>query len=109
MNIKRDFAIAVLGLALAIGGATAASAAPHPRRAEVNHRLANENARIHHNLVTGKITPAEAAQEHREVHSVRVQERIDASEHGGHITKGEQVQLNREENAVSRQIYNDAH
>ena len=107
--MRTDIVIVVLSLAFAISGATAASAAPHPRRAEVNHRLANQNARIHHNLVTGKITRAEAAQEHREVHSVRVQERIDASEHGGHITKGEQLQLNREENAVSRQIYNDAH
>jgi Skp family chaperone for outer membrane proteins len=110
MNLKRDIAIAIIGLAFVMGAADTASAATtHPRRAEVNHRLNAENARINRNLAKGSITPAEAAQLHSEVRGIRAQERLDAAQHGGHITKAEQHQLNQEENAVSREIRQTAH
>jgi len=32
-----------------------------------------------------------------------------AAQNGGHITKAEQRQLNREENQVSKQIYEEKH
>ncbi len=109
----RNLTISVFGLALMLLSATDGSAATfnqtHPRRAEVNHRLAAENARIRHGVKEGTITPKEAAQLHSEVHGVRVEERTDAAEHNGHITKAEQHQLNQDENAVSRDIYNAAH
>jgi len=76
----------------------------HPRRAEVNKRLENQNARIRKEEKSGEITKAQAQQLHKEDHQIRQQERSDAAKHGGHITKGEQRQLNKEENAVSRQI-----
>src|SRR5262249_47970210 len=81
----------------------------HPRRAQVNHRLNNQNARINNNLAAGRITPREAARLHREVHAVRTEERAAASLHNGHITRGERRALNRQENEVSRQIYREAH
>src|SRR5262249_1483660 len=78
----RNLTISVIGLGLMLLSATDVSAAAfnrtHPRRAEVNHRLAVENARIHHGVKEGTITPKEAAQLHGEVHGVRVQERADA-------------------------------
>jgi len=40
---------------------------------------------------------------------IKAQEQADAKANGGHITKGEQRQLNREENAESRQIYEEKH
>ena len=76
----------------------------HPRRAEVNKRLENQNARIKKEEKSGEITKAQARQLHKEDHQIRQQERSDAAKHGGHITKGEQRQLNKEENVVSRQI-----
>jgi hypothetical protein len=81
----------------------------HPRRAEVNDRLRNQNARIREGERTGKLSKRQAHQLHAEDHAIRNQERAEAAEHGGHITKGEQRQLNREENAESRQIYNEKH
>ena len=51
----------------------------HPRRAEVNHRLARQD-------------------------QIRQEERDMASQNGGHITKSEQRTLNQQENAVSQQI-----
>lgn len=76
----------------------------HPRRAEVNKRLANQNRRIHHEVKEGDLTEQQAAQLHKEDHQIRHQQRQMASRNGGHITRQEQRTLNREENAVSKQI-----
>ncbi len=81
----------------------------HPRRDQVNDRLANQNRRIDNGAKTGRLSPQQAHQLHREDHAIRTEERADASLHGGHITKGEQRQLNRQENQVSRQIYREKH
>jgi hypothetical protein len=76
----------------------------HPRRAEVNGRLANQNARIHNEVKDGQITRAQAAGLHKEDHQIRQEERDMASQNNGHITKQEQRTLNQQENGVSRQI-----
>ena len=109
MTTARSLTIAVLGLGLVIGGVSTASAAAHPRRAEVNHRLAVQNARIHQGVKEGTITRGEAAQLHAEHRAVRAEERADAAQHDGHITKAEQHQLNNQENAISKQIYDARH
>lgn len=76
----------------------------HPRRAEVNHRLANQDKRIHKEVKEGEMTKADAAKLHKEDRHIRKEERVMASKNGGHITKQEQKKLNRQEDAVSKQI-----
>ena len=76
----------------------------HPRREQVNNRLARQNQRIHQERKEGELTGAQAADLHAEDRGIRAQERFDASQNGGHITKAEQAQLNHEENGVSQQI-----
>jgi hypothetical protein len=76
----------------------------HPRRTEVNKRLANQNRRIHNDVKDGDMSKAKAAQLHHEDHQIRQEERDMASQNGGHITKPEQRVLNQQENGVSRQI-----
>jgi hypothetical protein len=76
----------------------------HPRRDQVNDRLANQNRRINRELKEGEITKQQANQLHREDHAIRQEERDMAKINGGHITKGEQKVLNQQENAVSGQI-----
>ncbi len=78
----------------------------HPRRHEVNHRLANQNARIDRKVADGQMTRGQAAQLHHEDHQVRQEERAMASQNGGHITKQEQRTLNAQENGISHQIHN---
>ncbi|MDE2372126.1 MAG: hypothetical protein KGN16_24360 [Burkholderiales bacterium] len=106
-------ALVIVGLLVAFAGAGYAQPAPaasgnwaksHPRRAEVNARLANQNRRIHHEVAEGSMSPAQAAQLHREDHRIRQEERAMASQTGGHITKAGQRVLNAQENQVSRQI-----
>jgi hypothetical protein len=100
---------AALALAFAGLGATAASAetpfqASHPRRAEINVRLSHEHMRIRHELRAGLISPHRAHVLHREVRSIRMQERAFAAGQHGHIGRNQQRVLNHEANAVSGQI-----
>jgi F0F1-type ATP synthase membrane subunit b/b' len=98
----------VLIIGLMAVTATGASASTwsrhHPRRAEVNHRLANQNKRIAQERREGELTKAQATDLRTEDRGIRGQERYDASQNGSHITKTQQRQLNREENQVGRQI-----
>lgn len=76
----------------------------HPRRDQVNDRLANQNKRIHNEVKEGELTKNQAAQLHQQDHQIRQEERLMASQNGGHITKQEQKTLNQQENAVSKEI-----
>lgn len=105
----RKLIVAALGFAVALGGVSAASAETrwehrHPRRDQVNDRLAHQDARIHQERREGEISAAEARRLHRADHRIRMTERRDARHHGGHITGAEQARLNARENAVSNRI-----
>ena len=76
----------------------------HPRREQVNHRLANQNKRIKTEVKEGELTKSQAAALHKDDRQIRKEERLMASQNGGHITKLEQKTLNQQENAVSKQI-----
>jgi len=109
--MKSIFKLGLLGMGLAVSLAAASGAsaetrwqAHHPRRAEVNSRLANQNRRITAERREGELTLAQARDLRAQDRGVRGQERFDASHDGGHITKAEQVQLNHEENGVSQEI-----
>ncbi|WP_295648739.1 hypothetical protein [uncultured Mucilaginibacter sp.] len=76
----------------------------HPRRAEVNGRLANQDKRIHNEVKEGDMSKRQAANLHRDDRSIRNQERRMASHDGGHLTKADQARLNHRENNVSKKI-----
>ncbi|HXX10721.1 MAG TPA: hypothetical protein VEK05_04320 [Burkholderiales bacterium] len=103
-------AVALAALSALVVGVSASALAEtnwekhHPRRTEVNDRLAHQNKRINRDVKEGKLTPAQAHKLHKEDRQIRHEERAMASQNGGHITKQEQRVLNRQENAVSRQI-----
>jgi hypothetical protein len=76
----------------------------HPRRDQVNDRLANQSRRINQEYREGEITRGQARALHREDRQVRREERTMASLDGGHITRADQRALNQQENVISRQI-----
>jgi hypothetical protein len=76
----------------------------HPRRAEVNRRLQNQDHRIDHKMRNGEIGRRQAYHMQQRDHQIRKEERRMAYRHGGHITKHEQNRLNRQENHMSRRI-----
>jgi hypothetical protein len=100
------FAATVISLAALVGTASAETSwqKNHPRRTQVNSRLANQNRRIHNDVKDGTLTKGQAAQLHHEDHQVRQEERDMASQNGSHITKQEQRTLNQQENGISNQI-----
>jgi hypothetical protein len=107
MNAKIVVALAVMAVC---GSALAGEwKEDHPRRAQVNSRLDNQNHRINEGVKSGQLTRKQAKRLHAEDHAIRQEERAMAAEHGGHITKSEQRQLNRQENRVSRQIHEEKH
>lgn len=119
MSIRSSAILALLTFSVAVGGALVpvlSHAAPageaadsawakaHPRREEVNGRLSNQRRRINKEVAEGDLTKAQAARLHRDDHKIRREERLMASQNGGHITRAEQKALNQQENAVSKQI-----
>jgi hypothetical protein len=108
MFTKRIVAVALAG-AFAVGMAGSALAETqwekdHPRRDQVNDRLQHQNKRIHQEVKEGEISKTQAAHLHKEDRQIRREERLMASQNGGHITKQEQKTLNQQENHVSQQI-----
>jgi hypothetical protein len=109
MKTIQKLTLALAGVMIVAGFGASASAetrwqAKHPRRAEVNARIAHQNRRIAEERREGEITGAQAKDLHAEVHGVRAEERLDASTQGGHITKAQQQTLNAQLNATSAQI-----
>jgi hypothetical protein len=103
--------VTVAAATLALAGLTTSAFADetqwqkdHPRRTEVNNRLANQNKRIKNEVKDGQINKSQAQKLHSEDHAIRQEERTMASTNGGHITKTEQKALNQQENQVSKQI-----
>jgi hypothetical protein len=111
MTVTRTRKLALVAAALAALGLSATSAsaetfwqARHPRRAEVNERLAYQNFRINREVREGELSPWQARRLHREDFAIRHEERAMASFNRGHITAGEQRALNHQENVMSRHI-----
>lgn len=77
----------------------------HPRRAEVNQRVRNQNQRIRQGVASGKLTTAQAQQLHSADASVKANERADVKANGGYLTKSEQQGFNQQLNANSKAIY----
>jgi hypothetical protein len=84
-------------------------AAEHPRRDEVNTRIDNQRGRINQGLKNGTLSPQEAQQLRSNDRAIKQQEHADVKANGGYITRGEQKQLNQEENADSALIRDEKH
>ena len=109
--MKNASRIAALTLLVGLTGAMATNAMAdttwqknHPRREQVNHRLANQNKRIKTEVKEGEMSRTQAATLHKDDRQIRGEERLMASQNGGHITRQEQRTLNQQENGVSKQI-----
>ena len=81
----------------------------HPRRAEVNKRIRNQNKRINQGVKNGSLTPQQAQQLKSNDAAIKSQERADVKANGGYLTKPEQRQLNQEENANNKLIGDEKH
>ena len=108
LNIKVSILPVAMVFAVALAGPSFAQAVDpgHPRVNEIQGRIDNQENRINQGLGKGQINGKQAARD--EARDARVERQLqrDEAKHGGHITKGEQAQLNRELNRNSRAIHN---
>lgn len=81
----------------------------HPRVNQVNHREQNQQNRIANGVKNGELTPKETAKLEGQEQHITNQEKKDMAAHNGHLTKGEQANLNKEQNKESAKIYAKKH
>src|SRR5271154_2844791 len=74
-----------------------------------NTREANQDQRIANGLRSGQMTSGEAARAERTQSNIDQQVHNDRAANGGKLTGQEKQQINGEQNAASRQIYNEKH
>jgi hypothetical protein len=74
-----------------------------------NERAANQDQRIANGLRSGQMTSGEAAKAERTQSNIDQQIHNDRAANGGKLTGQEKQQINGEQNAASRQIYNEKH
>jgi len=98
------FVIAMLGLTAPTFAQSGKFDRHHPRRAEVNHRIANQDRRIDRKVRDGQMSRAQAHHLRNNDRKIRQEERDMASQNHGHITRQEKKSLNQQENRNSRKI-----
>jgi hypothetical protein len=107
------FSTCLFASVMALGLASAALAAEpdpgHPRVNEVTKRLDRQADRTNAGVADGQINGKEAARDRRADARVSNQMARDEAKHDGHLTKGEQVHLNKELNADSERIHDQRH
>ena len=78
------------------------------RPASVNNRQHRQATRIFHGVKSGEITKSEAGRLRAEEASIRAEERV-YRRSGGHLTKWEIRDLQRDLNQTSRDIFRTTH
>jgi len=79
----------------------------HPRVNQVNGREENQQQRIGNGVKNGTLTSKQTANlENRETR-VQNREKADMAKNNGHLTKGEQNGINRQQNRISKSIAKD--
>ncbi|MHB8258445.1 MAG: hypothetical protein ACYDE0_14640 [Acidiferrobacterales bacterium] len=102
--------IVTLALAALLGSVSVSAVAEsafernHPRRDQVNDRLATQNHRITQQVREGELNRQQARRLRRSDRRIRGAERRFARHHHGIISRSEQARLNRRENHLSRRI-----
>ncbi len=108
--MKHSTRIVTLALAALLAGISVSAVADsafernHPRRDQVNDRLATQNHRITQQVREGELNRRQARHLRRGDRRVRKEERRFARHHHGIISRAEQGRLNRQENHLSRRI-----
>jgi hypothetical protein len=105
------FSLIAFGMVAALGSATAMAQTSttdipgHPRVNEVNQRLDNQQNRTQAGVADGQLNAKQAARDEKQDANIAQRESRDEAEHGGHLTKQEQKNLNKSLNHDSTRIH----
>jgi hypothetical protein len=76
---------------------------------EVGQRRENQQDRIANGIKSGQLTAGETAKLENQQKNINHQVASDRAAHGGKLTSGEKKQINKEQNAASKNIYDKKH
>jgi hypothetical protein len=76
---------------------------------KVDQRRENQQDRIAQGIKSGQMTAGEAAKAENQQKGINQQVKADRAANGGKLTTGEKKQVNKEQNAASKNIYNKKH
>lgn len=112
MNFKMTSrsSLLALGLVAALVSVDAAAQSTtdvpgHPRVSEVNQRLDNQQNRVQNGVADGQMNARQTARDEKQDANIAQRESRDEAEHGGHLTKQEQKNLNKSLNKDSQRIH----
>jgi hypothetical protein len=108
-NGTRIFFAVVPMVILLITVIDAAPANRHPRVRQVNRRFERQQDRIAAGVKSGQLTPRETANLETKEAALKSEEGTFRLENGGSLTRGEQARLNKQENKLSEQIFDQKH
>src|SRR5579864_742778 len=81
---------------------------PQPKT-EVGQRKENQQDRIANGVKSGQLTAGETANLETKEAAINGETRADRAANGGKLTTAEKAQVNRQQNQLSKQIYQDKH
>jgi len=76
---------------------------------KVGQRRENQQDRIANGIKSGQLTAGETAKLENQQKGINQQVKADRAANGGKLTPGEKQQVNKEQNAASKNIYNKKH
>ncbi len=85
------------------------AATQHYGNNEVDARRENQQDRIAQGIRSGSLNAAQTARLEKGESAVNQEVHTDRSLNGGHLTGAEKAQVNRQQNGMSRRIYNNKH
>jgi phage-related tail fiber protein len=109
MKITKIILQGVVLMATATPAAFAQQAAPNYDQPTVNQRTENQQDRIANGVQSGQLTARETSKLESKESALNTEEHGMRAADNGHLTAGDRATLNRQQNRLSRQIYNKKH
>jgi hypothetical protein len=93
------------------GSSQSGSAAPAPEKKDptIEQRKENQQDRIANGVKSGQLTAGETANLEKKEAALNKETAADRAANGGRLTGAEKTQINRQQNHLSKQIYQDKH
>lgn len=89
--------------------ATVFTVSAYAQSSEVGKRAENQQDRVAQGVKSGSLTAGETSNLESKETAIHQEVKTDRSLNGGHLTGREKAIVNRQQNQMSRQIYNDKH
>jgi len=105
----KKMVLSVVAASVLLGSTGIVMAQDPPPPGTIAKRKENQQDRIANGVNNGSLTPKETANlEHKEA-GLNKEIRTDRKANGGNLTNNEKNQINRQQNHLSKQIYNKKH